>query len=106
LEFLRLKDPDLFKNVCRSLPSQSWFCKVPVSKAFFSLPCARHEQAGHAHKERDGFPWHMVLGAGDKLYLRVERQTFAHLPETQSVLFTIHTFVRPLGKVTYPIPFG
>jgi hypothetical protein len=35
--------------------------------------------------------------AGDRLYLRVERQTLTRLPDTRAVLFTILTFVVPLG---------
>ncbi|KAF5827021.1 hypothetical protein DUNSADRAFT_1490 [Dunaliella salina] len=40
-----------------------------------------------------------VENAGEKLFLRVERQTFSRLPESQAVVFTIHTFVRPLKEV-------
>ena len=37
--------------------------------------------------------------AGQKLWLRVERQTLRRLPRTAAVLFTIRTFVRPLADV-------
>ncbi len=37
--------------------------------------------------------------AGERCYLRVERQTLSRLPETRGVLFTIHTYVTPLGVV-------
>lgn len=37
--------------------------------------------------------------AGQELFVRVERQTFRRLPRTGLVLFTIHTFVRPLAAV-------
>jgi hypothetical protein len=37
--------------------------------------------------------------AGEKLWLRVERQTLRRLPRTLAVLFTIRTFVRPLAGV-------
>ena len=37
--------------------------------------------------------------AGQKLWLRVERQTLRRLPRTLAVLFTIRTFVRPLAGV-------
>jgi len=36
---------------------------------------------------------------GAALFLRAERQTLRRLPRTRAVLFTIHTFVRPLGEV-------
>lgn len=34
--------------------------------------------------------------AGDRLFLRVERETLRRFPRTQCVLFTIRTYVRPL----------
>ncbi len=37
--------------------------------------------------------------APERLWVRVERQTLRRLPRTGAVLFTIHTFVRPLGDV-------
>ena len=41
--------------------------------------------------------------AGQKLWLRVERQTLRRLPGTGAVVFTIRTLVRPLAEVaTWP----
>lgn len=37
---------------------------------------------------------------GDDLYVRVERQTFVRLPETQAVVFGIRTYVDPLDRLT------
>jgi hypothetical protein len=37
--------------------------------------------------------------AGERCYLRLERQTFSRLPRTRGVLFTIHTYLAPLGAV-------
>lgn len=37
--------------------------------------------------------------AGDRLWLRVERQTLRRLDESRHVVFTIHTLVRPLAEV-------
>jgi hypothetical protein len=37
--------------------------------------------------------------APERLWVRVERQTLRRLPGTGTVLFTIHTFVRPLAEV-------
>ena len=37
--------------------------------------------------------------AGERCYLRLERQTFARLPRTRGVLFTIHTYLAPLATV-------
>ena len=37
--------------------------------------------------------------AGDKLWLRVERQTFVRLPHTQALVFGIHTYSDPLSSI-------
>jgi len=37
--------------------------------------------------------------AGERLWLRVERQTLTRLPETGAVLFTILTFIAPLAAI-------
>lgn len=37
--------------------------------------------------------------AGERLFLRLERQTFSRLPRTRAVLFTIHTTLAPLATV-------
>jgi dimethylamine monooxygenase subunit A len=37
--------------------------------------------------------------AGQRLWLRIERQTLARLPETGAVLFTILTFIAPLTAI-------
>ena len=44
------------------------------------------------------FSWWALL-LGHRLFLRVERQAFVCLPNTQALLFTIHTFVRRLEEV-------
>lgn len=38
--------------------------------------------------------------AGERLYLRVERQTLTKLPDSGAVLFTIRTHIRPLSALT------
>lgn len=38
--------------------------------------------------------------AGDRCYLRVERQTLAALPNSGCVLFTIHTYQQAIGTLT------
>lgn len=37
--------------------------------------------------------------AGERCFLRLERQTFSRLPRTRAVLFTIHTSLAPLAAV-------
>lgn len=38
-----------------------------------------------------------AANAGERCYLRLERQTFSRLPGTRAVLFTIHTYLGPLA---------
>ncbi len=40
--------------------------------------------------------------AGQRCYLRVERQTLSLLPASQSVLFTLHTYVQPIASLAAP----
>lgn len=40
-----------------------------------------------------------VENAGDKCFLRIERQTFARLPQTNGILFTIRTYINPISEV-------
>jgi len=49
---------------------------------------------GHGRKEHD----HAITpnNAGDKLWVRMERQTLCRLPRSQDVLFTIRIYVHPL----------
>ncbi len=42
----------------------------------------------------------------DGLFLRVERQTLRRLPRTRDVLFTIRTYVKPLGQLPAPTRAG
>jgi hypothetical protein len=37
--------------------------------------------------------------AGERCYLRLERQTLSRLPETRAILFTIHTYLAPIAEV-------
>jgi hypothetical protein len=37
--------------------------------------------------------------AGDRCFLRLERQTLSRLPRTGGVLFTIHTYLHPMSEV-------
>ena len=37
--------------------------------------------------------------AGNRLWLRVERQTLTRLPQSRAVLFTIMTFIEPLSRI-------
>ena len=37
--------------------------------------------------------------AGERCFLRIERQVFARLPQTRGILFTIHTYRNPVSEV-------
>jgi hypothetical protein len=39
--------------------------------------------------------------AGERLFLRVERETFRRFPATECVLFTLRTYVRPLADLAH-----
>jgi hypothetical protein len=39
------------------------------------------------------------LAVGERLFLRVERETFRRFPDTRCVLFTLRTYVRPLAHL-------
>ncbi len=49
---------------------------------------------GHGRRARD--PGVTAENVGEKLWLRLERQTLRRLPRTQDVLFTIRIYVHPL----------
>ncbi len=40
-----------------------------------------------------------ATNAGERCYLRLERQTFSRLPRTRAILFTIRTYVAPIADV-------
>jgi hypothetical protein len=58
---------------------------------------ALFQPAGRGRTERD--PSITPENAGDRLVLRVERQTLRRLPDSGAVLFTIRLYVRPISTV-------
>jgi hypothetical protein len=52
------------------------------------------QPTGHGRRERN--PDITADNAGEKLWLRLERQTLRRLPRTHAILFTIRVHVRPL----------
>ena len=58
---------------------------------------ALFQPSGHGLTAPD--PGITAENAGEKLWLRVERQTLSRLPETGSILFTIKTYRRPLAEI-------
>jgi len=55
------------------------------------------QPTGHGRKGLN--PDITVDNAGDKLWLRMERQTLRRLPRTYGILFTIRVYVRPLREL-------
>jgi hypothetical protein len=55
-------------------------------------PTAFQPMAGPAKSDLDG------VNAGERLWLRIERQTLRRLPETQAILFTIQTKITRLDQ--------
>ncbi len=58
---------------------------------------ALFQPGGHGRTARD--PAFTAGNAGEKLWLRVERQTLSRLPGTTAILFTIKILQRPLAAV-------
>lgn len=73
----------------------------PTARIGWSLttsPALNHAPAV-MRNSRDQAPDIDPWNAGERCYLRVERQTLSRLPETRGVLFTIHTYVTPIAIV-------
>lgn len=65
------------------------------------LPLWRANWTVHDHAElhQPSGSWRAEEG-GETLYIRVERQTFVRLPQSQAVVFGIRTFIDPLDRLT------
>lgn len=61
-------------------------------------PALNRAPAAYQRERADTLPIDREL-AGERCYLRLERQTFSRLPRTRGVLFTIHTYLAPLAGV-------
>lgn len=68
----------------------------PVWRANWSLVEHPHLPAPEKRKPVPGLS---SANAGERLWLRVERQTLRRLPASRAVVFTIRSFVRALGEV-------
>jgi hypothetical protein len=83
--------------------------EAPVDRLFATLAAERpvwranwsvveNATLHHPHA-RTPVPDLTAENAGEKLWLRVERQTLRRLPASRAIVFTIRTLVRPLGEV-------
>lgn len=68
----------------------------PVWRANWSL--VEHADLP-APEKRKPVPGLTSANAGERLWLRVERQTLRRLPASRAIVFTIRSFVRALGEV-------
>lgn len=86
-------------------PIDSFFSRLTVEKPFWRLGWGVLD-TDDPYQPMDGTastpPPLPDVGApdtGDRLFLRVERETLRRFPETDCVLFTIRTYIRPLSHL-------
>ncbi|NDH48059.1 MAG: DUF3445 domain-containing protein [Acidimicrobiia bacterium] len=102
----RLVQEDMALLVIRDgRPIDSFFERLSVDKPFWRLGWGVLD-TDDPYQPMDGTasepPPLPVVGdptAGDRLFLRVERETLRRFPETECVLFTIRTYIRPLSHL-------
>lgn len=85
-------------NVQRDRPVVrfNWFV-TPIAERLF--PARSHAANVEAGEEAARILAADHSGAGDMLWLRVERQSFVRLPETGALAFGIHTYADPLSSI-------
>lgn len=72
----------------------------PVGRVGWSLTTDGDLDHSPATAARRQTPHEITLdNAGERCFLRLERQTFSRLPRTRAVLFTIHTYRAPVAAV-------
>jgi dimethylamine monooxygenase subunit A len=72
----------------------------PVGRVNWSL--TTDDELDHAPRVRHRWQNHRGIApdnAGDRCFLRLERQTLSRLPHTSAILFTIHTYIIPIAIV-------
>lgn len=80
-------------------PAERFFANLQVERPVWRANWGLVEDADLFHPgPRDPIPDLSPDNAGQRLWLRVERQTLRRLPETQAVVFTIRTLVEPLAR--------
>jgi hypothetical protein len=73
----------------------------PVARVGWSISTSNtlNRAPAVANKWRQDVSTIDATNAGERCFLRLERQTLSRLPRTRAVLFTIHTYLAPLAAV-------
>ena len=81
-------------------PADRFFQNLTVERPVWRANWSVVENATLFHPQpRERLPDLTAENAGEKLWLRVERQTLRRLPASRAVVFTIRTLLRRLGEV-------
>lgn len=80
-------------------PVERFFANLRVERPVWRANWGLVESAVLFHPDkREPIPDLSPENAGERLWLRVERQTLRRLPETGAVVFTIRTLLEPLAR--------
>ena len=82
----------LLRRLKPGRPVARWNWTLPATDRLNLAPALASEWAG----ERRGVT---PQNAGERCFLRAERQTLSRLPRTGAILFTIHTYLTPISQV-------
>jgi hypothetical protein len=86
-------------------PIDGFFDRLTPERSFWRLGWGvldtdeRYQPTDGTAPPRPGLPAPEAPDVGDRLFLRVERETLRRFPRTGCVLFTIRTYVRPLAHL-------
>ncbi|KAK9803663.1 hypothetical protein WJX72_009392 [[Myrmecia] bisecta] len=110
MDMHRIHDPVPLYQTEVSRPVDGFMTRIKAGKPFWRAnwaitdhpelfqPLVEEDIRGMtAGKLRDAYQPVTAENAGETLFTRCERETLSRFPETQAVLFTIRTYVRPLA---------
>lgn len=87
-------------NAKLGAPAERLFTTLAVERPVWRANWGLVEDPDLFHPgKRDPMPDLTAANAGERLWLRVERQTLRRLPVSHAVVFTIRTLIRPLAEV-------
>lgn len=79
---------------------QRLFDAIRPDTVLFRANAHRHHDPSLYHPRSESDPPHVRRGPPGGRYLRSERQTFRRLPDSGAVVFTIHTTMIEVGRLT------